>query len=263
VNGLEADPGRDQRLREIATTITGIIIEITSDAEHAPSFVGTVAEQGYAITTIPLETDSPEMTELGLPKTLQFDLIFIPQMDTSVAAFGVSPMGERPIPEVRESKAFIYLSALPPGAPALATVMPQRLFSSVVEALTRNPDVIVHEVTHMLDHFRGAEFFERVAPPYADTPREDREAFARAYINNPVEFNAHFQQGMFELHQFLTRHATPVQRSQIMANFDNFTAAAIRSQGIFALNAAARGKWSKKLQQRMWQTWKFWREEGL
>jgi hypothetical protein len=262
VSGLGADPVHDQVLRDAGEAVASIVIELVDDQEAMPSLMRHIATGELAVTTIKLNTKNLQRPGLALPDNIQFDLVFLPQLDESLASFGVAPVGQPPLERVRASEAFMFLNVLPPGASALATAMPRQLFGSIVQSLRSRPDIILHEATHMLDHFRGKEFFVNLAPPWiGETPGSDE--YVRKYINNPVEFNAHFQEGIFSLRETLKDYSTPIEVRTALANFKNFQEAAMRSRGLNVLLHATRGKWRRKLMSRLYQTWQHWREEGL
>lgn len=258
MSGLGAHPAHDARLRGTAASVANEILNVIG--QDPDGLLDVIAVRGYAVAQMRLVADSLSK-ELGLPETIEFDLV-LDQMGRhggAIAGFAARTPGKIP---PGHSPNMLLLNVLPRGAEMHAITRGSEMFNHIKRALRSNADVLIHEITHMLDHYRGGEFMAGKAPPYAEIPQEDRARYEEAYINNPGEFNAMFQQGIFELQDWFEHHTTPLQRKKVMRSFDDFKEHADRTLGIAMLRRAVVGKWRKKLDARLYQTWEHWKEGG-
>lgn len=260
MSGLAADPRRDALLRSAATDISQTIFDSFTLDDNAAAFLSTIAADGEAQTTIHVGGGHSKMLqELGLPQEIIFDLFFAQHRGDRVAGFVARDPTDLPEGTPAEG---IILFVLPVGAQIYARRQPYQLWQYVLRLLDQNPDILIHEVTHMLDHLRGKSFMSGKPPPYS--PPKTVEDISRAklqYINNPVEFNAMFQQGMFQLSTQIEL-MSPSERFRAFRTFRAFKREADATLGITMLNEGVRGKWKKKLAARLWQTYNYWLGEG-
>jgi hypothetical protein len=211
-----------------------------------------VAEADYAATRVDLTGAHPEsLRALGLPPTLNFDFVLFSESESpELAAFGVTD-GDRP---------FVRANVLPDDATSMSA---SELHQDIYQKLASNPDIVLHEITHLLDYLRGGAQTMKQAPPAmpeGELTREQHEQFASEYINNPLEFNAHFQQGIFEL-RYAIRALPPGRKGWVKRSYPRFEALAFELMPFRALDHTS-GKWRKKLHQRLWQTWRHWKDTG-
>jgi hypothetical protein len=220
-------------------------------AADAADFMSVIAEGGTARRSFVLEAGGP-VQDFGLPRVIQFTTLFVPRQRGRIAGFNPEMEGDIP---------GILLFVLPPSremAMRLAERDPQGTWLRIYRILEENIGIIIHEITHMLDNFRGKEFMKGKLPPYARDMDKPQAEFYKSYINNPLEFNAMFQQGMFDLRQHI-EFMGPPERWRTFKDFRSFKRAADETMGIALLRGAIEGKWEKKLETRLWQTWQHWK----
>lgn len=247
---LAADPDRDLTLRYLALSIVERIFLKLSEPEIAKDVVEQIGNSGFASGVISLAGEADALKKLGLPPTLRFKLVIQP-MGENAAALAIGPDGY----------AFIQVFVLPSNARDLARRHPQEFYQQLYAVLSERPDFLLHEVIHLLDHLRSASEFKFMAAGPRPTHRlsdEERVGSVTAYINNPVEFNAHFQQAIFEAVVLLER-MTPPQVSRVKKDFRHFVELLDQTMAFQTLRATE-GKWAKKLSQRLWQAWETFRE---
>jgi hypothetical protein len=274
VSGLSANPAIDEDLRFAALGVVEQVMNLLQ-GEGAQQFVDAIARDGGAQTEITMGAKRGSvLRRLGLPTRFTFGLVFEEyEGEGKLAAFASR---KRAKPGSGKLKEMIILHVLPQGAQILAIADPQALYNHVMRALTGNPDVILHEATHMLDHFRGKRFYPRLRKAeeadreYKEIERRRRRGEIVAdpepepqslidYISNPQEFNAFFQQGMFQLRQHLV-DIPPGEAKRVMRNFNTFKDEADSMWALKQLREGALPKWEKKMDSRMYQTWEYWKK---
>jgi hypothetical protein len=277
LDGLEAHPYRDQIMRDVATDVAQAIINMV--ANSGEQLMEVVARQGYAMTTVTLDAPVDEtrrqiFEQAGLPERLTFDLVFDEReggrlagftakkveyrghtMPPLMAAFLGKPDPWRPIGPGNT----LFFNVLPRNSTEVAARNPTKVWAGILRLLDKDVDHIIHEVTHMLDNIRGAGFLGK--PRQIPRSREE-------YLNDPVEFNAHFQQGMFMLRNRI-EEMSPGDRAWVMRSFRNFEQEALRtvpgppdiisptSMGEFRQRLTPANR--RKFDARLWQTYDFWR----
>ncbi len=270
LNGLDelgATPERDAKLRSVAVDIAEMVFGTFTTEEGAGSLLSTIAKGGHAYVPIHFEavqgTETRErLRELGLPAQVDFELVFLEQgPQHRVAGYAAQAETDDRVKLFGGSQNLILIWVLPPNAQHFAREQPEALWRYIFRALDGNPDILIHEITHMLDNWRGGGFMYGKPPPYEEpSAGEDIAKARRAYINNPIEFNAMFQQGVFELGSSI-EHMGTGDRSRLFRSFRNFKREADKTRGIAMLQRDVRGKWKRKLETRLWQTYNFWKNE--
>ena len=264
LSDLEAHPTRDQLLRDTARGIAQVILSSFSTEESARGLISVIAEKGYAITTLSVGSppEARSLTEeLGLPENIEFLLVFNPvDAHGRIAGFGVRKESMAIGTEAGEDDpdAVLFLNVLPVNAQSVARRDPFTLWRYILRVLDKRPDILIHEITHMLDHFRADNLLLRVEPEYASKDIQDEKEARSLYINNPIEFNAHFQQGAFALREAI-EDMGPSARRRTFSSFREYTLVADQVEGIRNLREYVHGKWKRKLDVRLWQTWEFWK----
>lgn len=116
-------------------------------------------------------------------------------------------------------------------------------------------NVILHEVIHAYDIARMQKPSGLTAPKVSTDESPSgvaRKTFSdrRAYLQNPLEFNAWFQTGIEELSQRLSQYDSP----SLPDDFEVFAKlAAIISQSFLDLELFLNKSWHRKYRVRLWQ----------
>jgi hypothetical protein len=211
-------------------------------------FASAIAESGVARTDISLVNRSEAAAELGLPGKLSFEVVFAESTGRGEVA-GFDPV---------EHIIFIY--ALPFNAKHYARTRPYDVWRHVMRFLDEYSQALIHEVTHMIDHFRGDRFLAKRSVGYKGVPQGTPEFF-RLYYNDSSEFNAHFQQGAFSLYARLS-DMRDRDRKYVLLTFNRFLAEARKEAAIGSLYTYATPRNKKRLQTRLWQTWELWKDRA-
>jgi hypothetical protein len=152
----------------------------------------------------------------------------------------------------------IHLWVLPEDAAFLARRDPEHLWAHLGNTMMQSTNILVHEVTHMLDQMRGGHLTKLRAPQ--KEPGADPKEFFKQYINNPVEYNAHFQEGVYSLVGWLRRQEDPALVARVLGSYEEFESLANQTEGISNIREFGNTKYRRKLDVRLWQTWQHLRD---
>ncbi len=250
---LAADPRRDKSLRQVAEALMREIFSRLIHITGGYNMVQDIRVNGYYRTQ--LDFMAPEdLSDLGLPQRFRFTVFFFAENDPGregrYAAFGTD----------LEGRDAVMFWVLPPAAELFAGLQPEALWRYILRVVDARKGHIIHELTHMLDKLRGSEPLKKKKKEEPPETRAEAEEPHRRYINSPAEFNAMFQQGMYDLSEFI-EHASKGETAYIMRSFRNFSRAADKMMGIAVMRGHIEGKYLKKLEARLWQTYEFWKKE--
>jgi hypothetical protein len=252
---LAALPSRDEKLRRLASEIAGQLPAFFQNPRFVDSFIDAVEASGTAAVVIPVSQTRQgkrEAREAGLPATdLRFRLVFDQHTPGGMASYRYDPDDE-----VEHT---IRLNMLPHDIRG-EFENPRELLVYVVGALLSNQHVVVHELTHMLDSMRGGHY-GKVRPPLPEDS-EDRAAYMRMYVNNPVEYNTHFQQAMFELENYLDiiDWEDPQDVGAVLSTYAEFEKRALRTEALGQFMHYANPQYKQRVRQRLYQTWQHLRD---
>jgi hypothetical protein len=279
VSGLEAHPYRDSVLRDAAVDIAQSIIDMVSRSGDA--LLQVIGNSGYAITTLTLSAPKRGAIErqifkqAGLPEKIDFDIVFEETQPSAVASFvpykvehrgrisgapGLDPV--KPWREIGPGNT-IFFYVLPPGAQSIIEAGNEdRVWAEILALLDQNTGWIIHEVIHMIDNMRGRGFLQRImAQP---KPRD----FPVYYFSSPWEFNAYFQEGMFNLRRRIGQMPDH-ERQWVFSSYSNFEATALKEQirvpwkpreSLRVFRNHLTPKMLRRFNRRLRQTYDFWKE---
>jgi hypothetical protein len=280
VSELGAHPYRDSILRDAAVDIAQAIIDMV--ARSGEALLQTIETNGYAITTLTLnapkkgaQIERQIFKQAGLPESIDFDIVFEEEAPGAVAAFmpyrvkhqgriaqpGFGPP-QSPWARIGPGNTLFFF-VLPRGSQQIiARGNGERVWAGILALLEQNTGWIIHEVVHMIDNMRGKGFLQRVL----DNP-QPRE-YPVHYFSAPWEFNAFFQEGMFNLRRRIEKMPSH-ERQWTFSSYRNFETTALKEElripgkpreSLRVFRTYLTPKMRKKFDRRLRQTYDFWKE---
>jgi hypothetical protein len=237
LHSFGADPVRDAEFRAAALQLAAEIRDTIFGIANSKEAMKTIAMNGRTMKRFEINLE-----RLGVRRTEFILLLEKPGYTGSEAAY------------FSAVNMVISLKLLPTNAEEVASSRQGRkiLQKYLIDRFHRDRDIIVHEIIHMIDYLRGNPLFLK-EQRYMKAPAEQRQVL---YINNPLEFNALFQQAVVQIQDAIAKGNS----RKILSSFDNFMAVANKVSTIKQMRASILPEWERRLDVRLWQTWQNMRE---
>lgn len=239
---FDAAPNRDMLLHELAEQmVRGLLTVLTNNIESVRS---QIVKNGNAAFVYGGRPRRETQEALSLPEEIYFTVVLDqphPGKESAAAFIAVREGGEDP-----GTNEALVIQILDPSSRFLA-MADIRYVQHLLELIIRNADILVHEMTHLLDHHRGDRFLASSRWASREIPVSRAE-----YINSPVEFNAHFIGAMTELRAWWNDVSVSTRRRST-ASFAAFVKRFANTVQGQALMESRRERWIRKRDVRLWQ----------